>query len=293
MTTTNEVPYRSIWGHLRDLAFTQGYVNAGGIRTRYVRAGDPAAPKVLMLHGTAGTWENFSANVAAHAEHFDCIAIDMVGSGYSDKPDHDYEIRHYVAHAAAVLDALGVARASIMGCSLGAWVAAAFALAHPQRVERLVLLSCAGLFANASNMNRIKSVRTRSVEDPSWANVKPIFDHLLAREDARIPDIIALRQATYRQPGMVKAMQHILCLQEDGIRRRNLIAEDDWKRIAAPTLAIGSLADKDEYLETAQRVAQLIPNARYVPMAGVGHWPQFEDHATFNPLSIRFLLGQD
>ena len=43
-----------------------------------------------------------------------------------------------------------------------------------------VVLSAAGLFANASNMNRIRNVRSKSVEDPSWENIKPIFDHLIA-----------------------------------------------------------------------------------------------------------------
>lgn len=295
-TTTTEAAaeplYRSIWSHLRTLELTQGYVNAGGIRTRYAHAGDATKPALLMLHGTAGTWECFCANLAAHAEHFNVYAIDMVGSGFSTKPDHDYEIRHYVQHAADFLDAMGVRRASLMGCSLGAWVAAAFALAWPERTDKLILLSAAGLFANASNMSRIKNVRTKSVENPSWGNIKPIFDHLLAREEARIPDIIALRQAMYRQSGMVDTMNHILCLQEEETRKRNLLSEDAWRSIKAPTLTIGSLADKDEYLETAQRVAQLIPNARYVPMAGVGHWPQFEDPDTFNPISLGFLLGK-
>jgi 2-hydroxy-6-oxonona-2,4-dienedioate hydrolase len=293
MSDQNEILHRSIWGHLRTLSLEQGYVEAGGIRTRYAHAGDPSKPALLMLHGTAGTWECFCANLASHSEHFNCYAIDMVGSGFSSKPDVDYEIKHYVKHAADFLDVFGISKASLMGCSLGAWVVAAFALAHPQRTDRIILLSAAGLFANASNMSRIRNVRTKSVEDPSWSNIKPIFDHLLAREDARIPDIIALRQAMYRQPGMVNTMNHILCLQEESTRKRNLLSEDDWKSIQAPALSIGSLADKDEYLETAQRVAKLIPNARYVPMEGVGHWPQFEDPDTFNPISIRFLLGQD
>ena len=120
-------------------------------------------------------------------------------------------------------------------------------------------------------------------------DIKPIFDHLLYREETRIPDIIAVRQAVYRQPGMQQTMNHILCLQDPEIRPRNLISEDEWRRITAPALVIGSLADKDEYLETARRVSKLMPNARYVEMHDVGHWPQFEDPETFNPISLAFL----
>lgn len=272
--------------------FRQAYIDAGGVRTRYVQAGREGAPALVMLHGTAGSWEGFSANLASHAEHFNCLAFDMVGSGFSDRPDIDYEIATYVTHVSDFMAAVGVAKASLMGVSLGAWVAARFALSHPEKLDKLVLLSAAGLFANASNMARIRAVRSKAVEDTSWENIKPIFDHLLYKPESRIPDIIAVRQAVYRQPEMARTMRHILCLQDPDIRPRNLLSEDEWKRITAPALVVGSLGDKDEYLETAIRVSKLMPNAVYSEMPEVGHWPQFEDPETFNPLSIEFLLGK-
>jgi 2-hydroxy-6-oxonona-2,4-dienedioate hydrolase len=292
VSQVNAADHRSVWTHMMTVPFRQDYVDVAGVRTRYVQAGPADAPALLMLHGTAGSWEGFCANIGEHAGHFNCLAIDMVGCGFSGRPDYDYEVSVYVEHARNFLRAVGVERASVMGASLGAWVAARFALSYPEATDKLVLLSAAGLFANASNMTRIRNVRSKAVEDPSWSNIKPIFDHLLHKEESRIPDIIAVRQAVYRQPGMLKTMEHILCLQDPDIRPRNLITEDEWRQIAAPTLVIGSLADKDEYLETAKRVSTLIPNARYVPMEAVGHWPQFEDPETFNPLSVAFLRGQ-
>ncbi|CAN5705136.1 alpha/beta fold hydrolase [soil metagenome] len=291
MSANDQNPHRSVWTHMMTVPFTQGFIEAGGIRTRYVQAGPKDAPAVVMLHGTAGSWEAFCANLPSHSEHFNCYAIDMIGCGFSSRPDIDYEIPNYVGHVAAFMEAVGVKKASLMGCSLGAWVCAQFALDHPDKTDKIVLLSAAGLFANASNMSRIRNVRSKAVEDTSWANIKPIFDHLLYKPESRIDDIIAVRQAVYRQPGMVRTMEHILCLQDPEIRPRNLIVEEDWKRITAPALVIGSLGDKDEYLETARRVGKLMPNAKYVDMADVGHWPQFEDPSTFNPLSIDFLLG--
>lgn len=284
--------YRSVWTHLMTLPFRQAWVDAGGINTRYVQAGPADAPALIMLHGTAGNWEAFCANLPVHAQHFNCYAIDMIGSGFSSRPDKDYEVIDYVNHVRDFMDALGISRASLIGTSLGAWVVAQFALSHPDRTHKIELLSAAGLFATASNMARIRNVRSKSVNDPSWENIKPIFDHLLHKPEARIPDVIAIRQAVYRQPGMPETMQHILCLQDPDIRPRNLITEENWKRITAPTLVIGSLADKDEYLETARRVSKLIPHARYEEMKEVGHWPQFEDPATFNRLSIDFLTSE-
>ena len=287
--TTVKPPHRSIWTSLLTVPFEQGWVDAGGISTRYARAGSPHAPAVILLHGTAGSWEGFAANLGPLSRHFQCHAIDMVGCGFSDKPDRDYQIADYVQHVHDFMDAMGLEQASLIGCSLGSWVAARHAITYPDRTDKLVLLSAAGLFANASNMDRIRSRRTAAVENPIWDNIKPIFDHLIHEEHNRIDDIIAVRQRVYQLPDMVRTMQHVLCLQDPEIRQRNLLSEDDWRSIAAPTLVVGSLADKDEYLETARRVSRLIPNARYEEMERVGHWPHFEDPERFNPLCIDFL----
>lgn len=286
---TNTSPYRSIWTSLLKVPFEQRWVDANGISTRYARVGHPDAPALVLLHGTAGSWEGFAANLGPLAQHFNCYAIDMLGSGFTDKPDRDYEVADYVVHIKDFMDAVGIGDAALIGCSLGAWVAARFALTHPDRTRQLVLLSAAGLFANSANMDRIRSRRTAAVEDPIWSNIKPIFDHLIHAEHNRIDDIIAVRQAVYRQPDMVRTMTHVLCLQDPMVRQRNLISEDEWRSVAAPALVVGSLADKDEYLETARRVSKLIPNARYVEMEAVGHWPHFEDPDRFNPLCIDFL----
>jgi 2-hydroxy-6-oxonona-2,4-dienedioate hydrolase len=290
-TATPEGPdaYRSIWTSLSDVAFRQGWLEANGVSTRYAEAGSSDAPAVLMLHGTGGHWETFVSNLGPFSAHFHCIAIDMVGNGFSSKPDVDYEIDLYVSHAMAVLDALGIESASIIGTSLGAWVAAACALAHPDRVEKLVLMSPAGLVATESNMQRIRAERTAAVDDPSWERIKALFDHLIAEERNRIPDMVAVRQAIYRLPSTREAIDHVLILQDPAARDRNLISEAQWASIAAPTLVIASGQDFSEYESTARRVAKLIPKGEILEMPGVRHWPHFEDPDLFNAAAIDFL----
>lgn len=281
--------YRSLWTGLRDVSFEQGYISVNGLNTRYVRSGTKGKPVLVMLHGTAGHWEAFSSNFKAHSADFEILALDMIGCGFTDKPDHPYEIKDYMGHVLAFLDTMGVAKASFIGCSLGAWISAAIARKHPERVEKLILLSASGYFSSAENRGRIISQRTKAVDDPSWENIKAIFNKLLAREKSRIDDLVAHRQAIYRMPEMKKGMLNILALQDPDIRERNLLKDEDWKAITAEALVIGSLADADEYLNTARVVSQLMPNAKYVEMEEVGHWPQFEDPETFNELSLRFL----
>lgn len=290
--TEEDRPYRSIWTSLCDVSFRQAWLDAMGVPTRFAEAGPVDGPAVLMLHGTGGHWETFVSNLGPFSAHFHCVAIDMVGNGFSGKPDVDYDIDLYVAHAMAVLDALSIETASIIGTSLGAWVAAAAALAHPDRVERLVLMSPAGLVATESNMQRIRTERTAAVDDPSWERIKALFDHLIAQEHNRIPDMVAVRQAIYRLPETRGAIDHVLILQDPVARDRNLIGEEGWKAIAAPTLVVASGEDHSEYESTARRVAALIPDCAVLEMPGVRHWPHFEDPDRFNTAAIEFLRSR-
>jgi 2-hydroxy-6-oxonona-2,4-dienedioate hydrolase len=283
--------YRSIWTELRDVPFTQAWVDAAGVSTRCADAGSSDAPAVVMLHGTGGHWETFAANIGPLARHLRCIAIDMVGHGFSDKPPIDYEIAAYVDHVGAVMDALNVERASLMGTSLGSWVAARFALDRPERVDKLVLMSTAGLLASRSNMDRVRSERTKAVEDPTWESIAAIFTNLIADDRNRIPDLIALRQAIYRLPDMRDTMERILVLQDPDVRARNLLSEEQWRSIEAPALVVASGKDHNEYENTSRRVASLMPNATLLEMPHVRHWPHFEDAVTFNDAALGFLLG--
>jgi 2-hydroxy-6-oxonona-2,4-dienedioate hydrolase len=283
--------YRSIWTELRQVPFRQAWVDVNGVATRYAEAGAADAPALVMLHGTGGHWETFAANLGPHAQHFRCVAVDMIGNGFTDKPDLDYEVPVYVDHVLGTMGALGIDRASFIGVSLGSWVSARMALDHPGRVDKLTFLSTAGLIATKTNMERIRAERTKAVDDPSWESIKAMFEHLIADEHNRIPDLIALRQAVYGLPEMKQAIDHILILQDPEVRDRNLLSEAQWSSIAAPALVVASGKDHNEYENTSRRVAGLMPNAQLLEMPHVRHWPHFEDPDTFNEASLRFLLG--
>ena len=283
-------PYESIWSHLKTVAFRQDWVDAGGVRTRYAQAGSPDAPALIMLHGTGGTWEAFMATLGPHAEHFNCFALDFIGSGYSEKPARDYEIADYVDQIIGFMDAVGVKRASVIGISLGAWVAIRFASTHPDKVHKVTLNAPFGLADDAEEIGGIIKRRGKAYDDPSWENVKAIFDSLLYRPEKRIDDLIALRQATYRQPDAKAAAEHVLAVLGPKYLHKNLITEEECRGIKAPVLVVESLKDRPLFLNTARRMLQLLPNASHLQLDDVGHWPQFEAPEQFNKANIGFLL---
>ena len=281
----------SFWIDLRAGAFAQGYLTAGGYRTRYLHAGQHGQPPLILLHGTGGHAECYSRNLLAHGEHFDTYAIDLIGHGYSDKPSFPYEIDVYVEHVRAVIDTLGFNQIRLSGESLGGWVAARFALKYPERVTQIVLNTTGGATMNLEVMQRIKTLTMAAVATPTWDTVKARLEWLMADPATVTDDLIACRQAIYQAPGMLEAMPHILCLQEPDIRARNNLTDDEWRAIKAPTLVLWTDKDPTAAVEVGERITSLIPNSEFALMIGCGHWPQFEDPETFNTLHLRFLKG--
>ncbi|MCW2685896.1 MAG: 2-hydroxy-6-ketonona-2,4-dienedoic acid hydrolase [Mycobacterium sp.] len=289
----NTSDYRSIWMYLKELEFRQGFVdvsvNGAPVRTRYVEAGSPDKPHVIMLHGTGGHWETFAPNLAALSEHFHCVAVDMVGNGFSDKPDYDYEIPMYVQHVLGVMDHFGVAKAHLVAMSLGAFVASSIAVRHPDRVEKVILMSPAGREASASNMARIRAERTKAVNEPTWESLHAVFAHLIADEANRLPDLIGLRQAIYQRDDTRTTIDRLLILQDEKARNRNLIPDDKWRSISAPVMIVASGKDHGVYQDTARTIAGLIPRSEVFEMPAVRHWPHFEDPESFNAAAVEFL----
>src|ERR1700691_5620262 len=158
--------HESVWSDLQGVSFVQGYLDAGGVRTRYLHAGDSTKPALILLHGSGGHAEAYVRNLEAHAEHFSTWSIDMLGHGYTDKPGHPLEIGHYVEHLLAVLDAIGVKRAHLSGESLGGWVVSRAAVDHPDKVDRLVLNTTGGSQADPEGMERIITLSMAGGEKP-------------------------------------------------------------------------------------------------------------------------------
>lgn len=283
--------HESIWKDFEGVSFAQGYLDAGGIRTRYLSSGSPDKPLLLLLHGTGGHAECYSRNMAAHGEHFWTVAMDFVGHGWSDKPAIDYEIADYADHVIKVIQALGRERAHISGESLGGWVASHIGIHAPQWADRLVLNTTGGWTAHPEVMARIKDLSMKAVNDPSWEMLKGRLEFLMYDKSKVNDDLVATRQRIYAQPGYADIMQRILCLQEMDIRRRNMITAEQYASITSPTLVIWTSHDPTATPEEGQQIADMIPGSEFVVMGECGHWPQFEDPATFNDIHLKFLTA--
>jgi 2-hydroxy-6-oxonona-2,4-dienedioate hydrolase len=283
--------HHSIWSDLQGVAFRQDYVDVNGVRTRFLQAGDPSAPALVFLHGTGGHAEAYSRNLAAHAEHFNTFAIDMLGHGYTGKPDYDYTIPRYVEHVTGFLDAVGIERASLSGESLGGWVASHVAVEHPQRMNKLVLNTAGGDQINMEALARLREMTLLAVTDPTWERLKARLEWLMYDPKLVHDDIVASRQRIYQADGMKAAIEHVLSMHTPEARKRYALSPEGWASIKARTLVLWTSHDPTAGVDVGERLASWIPGARLIVMQNCGHWPQFEDADTFNRLHLEFLLS--
>jgi 2-hydroxy-6-oxo-6-(2'-carboxyphenyl)-hexa-2,4-dienoate hydrolase len=130
------------------------FIDADGIRTRYFDAGQ-GEPLVMIHGGTYGSFynaEDWELNFDGLAEHFRVIAYDRIGLGFTDNPrtDADYVIGSSVDHAHALIRALGLGPAHIMGHSRGGYTAARLVLEHPEVCDTLIIVDSSSLMTPAN-----------------------------------------------------------------------------------------------------------------------------------------------
>jgi 2-hydroxy-6-oxonona-2,4-dienedioate hydrolase len=280
----------SIWSALASLDYRHTFVDAGGIRTRAVQAGPKDGEHVVFLHGTSGHLEAFIRNLPVHAERYRCHAIDMLGHGYTDKPDYPYEIPRYVDHLLGYLDAIGAPRAHLVGESLGGWVASWTASEHPERVASLELLCMGGTKVNPAVMTRLKESTTAAAMRDDRELTKERLRLLWANWDEEFgEELTDVRYQIYHQPEFQKNLHNLLALQEVETRERNLLRPERMARIAAPTLIVWGNKNPFGGVPEATEIAAAIPGAQLEVFSECGHWPQHEQAERYNPLSLRFL----
>lgn len=282
--------YTSMWSELRNVPFSQGWVQAGDIRTRYLHTGSDDKPGLILLHGFIGHAEAFIRNLAAHGEHFNTYAIDLVGTGYSDKPDYPYHAPVVARQVRDFMDAVGMERASILGTSYGSRIASRFAVNYNDRLEKLTLVSPSGLHFNPERGKRIIESHD-GIANPSWESSKAVVANLWG-EEALFDDIIACRQAIFKQPEMAAVRKHLIVPHLPETAHLSLTSAEEFQTVQQPILIVAGVLDTTHDSTAARELAETVPNGQLVIMEGCRHGPYFEKAEEFNKIHLDFLLGR-
>src|SRR5204863_87348 len=124
-----------------------------GRRVQYVDMGSGDGRPVVFVHGIAGNWQNWLENLPRFAQERRVVALDLPGFGGSEDPAADVSIPGLGRAVEALCDQLELGEVALVGNSMGGFIAAETAIQFPERVERLVLVSAAGITIASLNRN--------------------------------------------------------------------------------------------------------------------------------------------
>ena len=270
---------------LSSAAFSQALLDKSvvvfGAKINYVETGDATKPTVIFLHGLGGSVANWQTNTAAFAQHYRVIAIDQVGFGKSDKPNLKYRVGTFVDFLDKFMSELKIEKASLVGNSMGGWVAAMMAIKYPNRVEKIVLADAAGIVpANFSN-EQIYQLNN-STRDEIRANMKLIFANPMLQNNEALVDTFMTARVTAGDGGTINSII-------ESIKRREDFLNDRLGDIKKPTLIIWGKQDGLLPVADATAFNKGIAGSELVIFDQCGHVPQFEKAADFNKAVLDFL----
>lgn len=251
-----------------------------GQKIKYVDAG--SGPVVVLLHGLGGNSTNWAFNTPALAAKFRVVVPDQVGFGQSDKPLVNYRVGTYVDFLDKFLSELKVERATLVGNSMGGWIAALYALRYPSKVERLVLVDAAGFAPPKEfDLNTLAGLNPSTrAEMKQLANL--VFYNPLFKSDAAVDVLLAQRLSA----GDGYTIQRLV----ESIHRGDDMLDGKLGAIKQPALVVWGREDGLTPLaREGERFKRELPAAQFVVFDGCGHVPQVEKAAEFNAALLKFL----
>ena len=258
----------------RYLRSPQDLVNVSGAQLHVRDDGPREAPAIVFLHGFGAslhTWEPWAQMLA---KDFRVIRYDAPGSGLSPPdPRSDYTDERSLQLLSELMTQLGVARATLVGNSMGGRIAWSFAAAQPQRVDKLVLISPDGFASPGFEYDKAPEVpallqlmRVVLPRAVLRVNLKPAYADPQALTEPLLDRYHDLLRAPGARQAMLQRMQQMVLT--DPVPR--------LKTVQAPTLLLWGEQDAMIPLANAQDYLQAIADSRLVSLPGVGHLPQEE-----------------
>ncbi|MFD3425082.1 alpha/beta fold hydrolase [Nocardia fluminea] len=266
---------------------------------RYHEAGE--GPPLLLLHGSGPGvtgWRNFRGNLAVFAQRFRCLVLEFPGFGVSD----DFGGHPMVTALDAVVrfvDALGLDSVDIIGNSMGGGVALNYAIAHPERVGKLVTIGGIGRNLFSPGPGEGIKLLQEFTEEPTrerliqWLH-SMVYDPAMVTEE-----LIEERWTQATDPATLDSARRMYSKAAFAMMVRAMEASDappPWAmlhKVAAPTLITWGRDDRVSPLDMALIPMRTIPRAELHVFPHCGHWAMIERKDEFESAVLAFLTRKD
>lgn len=268
-------------------------IDIGGVPVNYVDIGnrDDDRP-IVFVHGLSGQWQNWLENIPRFAQDRRVVAMDLPGHGLTPMPDEEITIAYYGRVVAELCRRLDLPPVVIVGNSMGGYVSAEVAIQAPEIVERLLLVSSAGISQREHSaglvlrVGKILTIATKSstAQRRRYA-ARPALRHWILASIVRHPTRIKPDAAFEgllkgsSKPGFYQALK--TCLEYDFL--------DRLPEIGCPTLVVWGKNDMIIPARDADKFVELIHGSHKLVLEDTGHVPMFERPVTFNNQLEEFL----
>jgi pimeloyl-ACP methyl ester carboxylesterase len=284
-----------------DKGVLSNYVNVNGIRTHFVEAGqgDP----IILVHGAgpgAFGWAGWRQAFPALSPHYHVYAIDTLGFGYTDKPAHmTYSDQDSVDHLGGFIDALCLDKVNLLGNSRGAYMCAKYTCDHPDRVNRLLMVS-SGSIAAAMGIEREEKQKDGLKQLQGYDGTPEAmrkFMMKIVHDHSKITDeLVELRVKMAALPGFdhVQKMQKKYrdSLAGNPNERQRFELKHRLPALTIPMHMVWGAKDSFAPPEFADRLRALLPNVSFDMLPNSGHQAQNDESDKFNEIALAFFRGQ-
>ncbi|HEU4870086.1 MAG TPA: alpha/beta hydrolase [Pyrinomonadaceae bacterium] len=260
-------------------AQTPKEISIYGQKIHYVEAG--SGPNLILLHGLGGSSQQWQFNIGPLAEKYHVFVPDQIGFGKSDKPLVNYRIRTYVDFLDQFCKQLKIERPSLVGSSMGGWIAAIYAATYPDRVDKIVLADAAGYAPPKDFDTRTFFGLNPTTREEMKVLSAKVFYNKAFLTDAAIDAAMTARLAA-GDGYTIKTITESIIRGEDFL-------DDIVKNIKRPTLIVWGREDGLVPLSEGERFHKDIAGSTMIVFDQCGHAPNVEKAGEFNAAVIKFL----
>ncbi len=255
-------------------------VTVFGFKIHYLEAG--TGPDVVLLHGLGGDSSHWAFNINTLSHSFHVIVPDQIGFGMSDKPLINYRVGTLVDFLDKFFAELNLNHVTLVGNSFGGWIAADYAIEHPDKVTRLVLVDSAG-FALPKDLDtqQLSALNPSTREQMRALAGRVIYNSELFVNEAMI-DLMFTRHLTAGDGFTIDKLIGSIERSED-------VLDNRLGKIKVPVLIIWGKQDGLLPLSDGERFKKEITGARLIVFDQCGHAPMVEQAAKFNDEVIKFI----
>jgi 2-hydroxy-6-oxonona-2,4-dienedioate hydrolase len=276
------------WTQLLNHRFCVEQVDVGGISTRVMTMG--SGEPIIFLHGISGHLEAFIP-VAPHlADGYELHLIDMLGHGFTDKPDEPIEMLNMASHILGYMDMRGIEKAHIVGISMGGWLTGWLLAHHPDRCLSSIMIAAAGnpAMGRPEIGELVRRITSAGVLSEDRQQTVERLQAVMFNAASLDHELVDARYAIYHLPEFRANLDNLLAMTWPDRYSVNRLTPEMLEGVDQDVLLCWGEDDKNSGVADADFLTDYLPRTKLVQMADTGHWPPYERPADFANLARAF-----